>query len=415
MTEHNRGVLSEEQVRKEINWAFSRFGFKGKKLLAIIPDNTRSAPVATFFRLFKEEYSGAVKRLDYLIALGTHPLLTEKEMLRRVGIDRAQKEALYRDIGIFIHRWDRKQTFKRIGAIEEEEMEVLTGGLLKERVEIEINRIIYDYDFVLILGPVFPHEIAGFSGSNKYLFPGIGGWDFIDLTHWLGALETNLKIIGTKDTAPRRLIDRAAEMVSTPLVYFNLVVDHEGLKGIFVGDNRSSWDKAVDLSSTLNIRYVPRPFRSVLSIPSKKYEDFWTGAKAFYKIEPIVEEGGEVVVYAPNIKEISLTHGREIGRVGFHIKDYFVSNMERYVSHPRAVLAYSSLVKGAGTYSCGVERPRVKVILCSAVPEDLCRQMNIDYLDPLKLKPGEWEKRENEGIKVIRDAGEVLYRILPGG
>ena len=140
MTEHNRGVLSEEQVRKEINWAFSRFGFKGKKLLAIIPDNTRSAPVATFFRLFKEEYSGAVKRLDYLIALGTHPLLTEKEMLRRVGIDSAQKEALYRDRGIFIHRRDRKQTFKRIGAIEEEEMEVLTGGLLKERVEIEINR-----------------------------------------------------------------------------------------------------------------------------------------------------------------------------------------------------------------------------------------------------------------------------------
>jgi hypothetical protein len=149
----------------------------------------------------------------------------------------------------------------------------------------------------------------------------------------------------------------------------------------------------------------------VLSISSKKYEDFWTGAKAFYKIEPMVEEGGEVVVYAPHIKDISLTHASVINQVGFHIKDYFQAHMDIYTLFPRAVLAYSSLVKGAGSYLNGVETTRVRVVLSSAVPEEECRRLNLDYLDPGKVKVSEWENREDEGAKVVMNAGEVLYRV----
>jgi len=404
-------IIDEEKIRKTLSEVFSGFNLMNKKLLIIIPDNSRSAPVGTFFKLFHQEYSGKVKKLDYLIALGTHPLLSPESILSRVGISAEEKNTLYRDVDIFNHRWDRKDNFVKIGSVEQDEMEALTGGLLKERVDVEINRAVFNYDLIIILGPVFPHEIAGFSGSNKYLFPGIGGWDFINLTHWLGALETNLKIIGKRDTTPRKLIDRAREMLSVPIVYFNLVVDKEGLKGLFTGDDKTAWEKAVELSSRLNIRYVSRPFRKVLSIPSTKYEDFWTGAKAFYKIEPMVEQGGEVVVYAPQIKDISLTHGKVINQIGFHVRDYFLSHMDRYKTFPRAVLAYSSLVKGSGCYSDGVETPRVRVVLSTGVREEDCRSLNMDYLDPDTVKISDWENREDEGVIVVRDAGEVLYRV----
>jgi len=404
-------IIDREEIRNDISEVFSRFNLRGKKLLIIIPDNTRSAPVDTFFKLFHREYSGRVKKLDYLVALGTHPLLSEDGMLSRVGISREEKNTIYRDVEIFNHRWDIKDTFVKIGTIEEDEMEGLTGGLLRERVVIEINRIVFNYDSVIILGPVFPHEIAGFSGSNKYFFPGISGWEFIDVTHWLGALETNMKIIGRRDTTPRKLIDRAAEMISVPIIYFNLVVDSEGLKGLFIGDGKSAWDKAVELSSRLNIKYIARPYSKVLSMPSKKYEDFWTGAKAFYKIEPMVKEGGEIVVLAPHIKDISITHRSVINQIGFHIKDYFLANMDIYKKFPRAVLAYSSLVKGSGKYFNGKETPRVRLVLSTGVSEEECKRLNLDYIDPNRVKVSEWENRENEGIKVVREAGEVLYRV----
>ncbi|MFW6137998.1 MAG: lactate racemase domain-containing protein [Spirochaetota bacterium] len=408
-------TIKEEHLRKQLSEAFEKYRFKNKKLLVIIPDNSRSAPVDIFFRLFYEEYLDRVKRLDYLVALGTHPLLKEAGKLKRVGIDKQQLETRYHDIAVFNHRWDKEETFVKIGTIEEGEMEALTGGLLKEEAEIEINRLIFEYDYVLILGPVFPHEIAGFSGSNKYLFPGIGGWKFIDVTHWLGALETNLNVIGKKDTAPRRLIDRAAGMVSVPIVYFNIVVDREGLKGLFIGDTADAWEKAVEVSSRINITYISRPCRRVLSIPSDKYEDFWTGAKAFYKIEPMVEDGGEVIVYAPHINQISITHGRLIEKIGFHIRDYFTAHLESYRDVPRAVMAYSSLVKGAGTYINGKEKPRVRVVLSSGVPEEKCRQLNLDYMDPGSIDVSAWENSQDEGVRVVHNSGEILFRVGESG
>jgi len=411
MENRRLNTLSEECLLEQIQNIYTAFHFKNKKLLVIIPDNTRTAPIGTFFKLFYKVLGKSVKRLDYLIALGTHPLLSEEDKLRRVGIDKREKESIYKNINIVNHRWDKEETFAKIGTINNHEVEELTGGLLHESTDISINRMIFDYDTLLILGPVFPHEIAGFSGSNKYLFPGICGWNFTDTTHWLSALRTNLKTIGIKNTPARRLIDRAAELVQVPIVYFNLVVDNEGLKGLFVGSDRSAWNKAVELSAQLNIKYVHKRYKTVLSIPSRKYDDFWTGAKAFYKIEPIVEDGGEIIVFAPCIEEISITHSHVIEQIGFHIKDYFVTHMNRYRDFPKAVLAYSALVKGTGIYQKGSEKPRITIILSSAVSEEMCKKMNIAYRDPGEINIHEWENRENEGIKVIHNSGEVLYKV----
>jgi len=404
-------VVSDDCIRREMISALERFGFENKRILVLIPDGTRSAPIDRFFRLFHQQYSGKTACVDYLIALGTHPRMSEAQKLRRVGIDGKQKERTYRDVKIMNHRWDEEDTFTAIGSISRSEVSDLSEGLLDEEVEITVNKLIFEYDALIILGPVFPHEIAGFSGSNKYLFPGICGWNFTNLTHWLGALRTNVKTIGFADTPQRRLIDRAAELVRMPIVYFNMVVDEEGLKGLFVGNDAEAWKEAVRLSSKLNVRYVEKPYHTVLSIPSEKYDDFWTGAKAFYKIEPIVEDGGKLIVYAPHIDRLSITHDEVIHQVGFHVTEYFRAHMDSYTQFPRAVLAYSALVKGAGAYDGGVEKPRVHIVLATGVPAELCKRLNIGWKDPGEIHVNEMERREDEGIKVIHEAGEVLYKV----
>jgi len=403
--------LSDQDIRGQLQAMQASHRLAGKRLLVIIPDQTRTAPVDRFFRLLHEVCGQEASRLDFLVALGTHPFLTEAQKLSRVGITASEKARLYPRTRILNHRWDRPGTFRHLGRIDGKTMGELSGGAWRENLEISINRRILDYDSLLVLGPVYPHEIAGFSGGGKYLFPGICGPDFIDASHWLAALRSNLGTIGVRDTPARALIERACALVPTPVTYLNLVVAEGRLAGLFIGEEREPWERAVELSSRLNIRYVPRAYRSVLSIPSTHYEDFWTGAKAFYKLEPIVADGGELIVYAPWMKRISRTHDELLRRVGFHVSSYYLAHAGRYAGIRKAVLAYSSLVKGAGDYRDGRETTRVRVVLAAAVPEGLCRELALDWRDPRELDPREWENREQDGLAIVREAGEVLYRV----
>jgi nickel-dependent lactate racemase len=403
--------MTTNDITEKIEKTFQKYSLKGKKVLAIIPDGTRSAPVDLMFSLFNRYYAPEVKQLDYLVALGTHPLMTEEQLCKRVGISLEEKEEQYKDTRIFNHRWDLEDTFTKVGTIGPSEMAELSGGLSDEEAEITVNKLIFDYDILLILGPVFPHEIAGFSGSNKYLFPGICGWEFTDCTHWLGALKTNIGTIGYKDTPARRLIDRAAEFIPIPIVYFNMVVNEEGLQGLFVGGDKTAWETAVELSSQLNIQYEPKQYKTVLSVAAAKYDDYWTGAKAFYKLEPIVADGGTIIVYAPHIDEISITHNEVIKNIGFHTVDYFKNNLDtKFRDVPRAVLAYSALVTGKGSYKDGKESTRITHKLASAIPKKTLDSLNLQWEDAGAIDPGEWQNRNDPEVKVVFNAGERLYR-----
>jgi nickel-dependent lactate racemase len=268
-----------------------------------------------------------------------------------------------------------------------------------------------DYDHLLIVGPTFPHEVVGFSGGHKYLFPGVAGPEIIHFFHWLGALVTNWKINGVKDTVVRRVIDRAVEFLQVPITNFDLVVTREGLKGLFIGDAKEAFSAAADLSAQVHIRYVDRPFRRVLGIAPLMYDDLWTAGKVMYKLEPIVEDGGELVIYAPHITEVSYTHGHLLDRVGYHCLDYFREQMDQFTDVPGGILAHSTHVKGLGTYCNGAERPRIQVTLATGIPEDRCRRINLGYLDPRQVRAAEWLGRQQEGILLVDHAGEVLHRL----
>ena len=145
-------------------------------------------------------------------------------------------------------------------------------------------------------------------------------------------------------------------------------------------------------------------------MPAEIYEDLWTAAKAMYKTEPAISDGGEVIIYAPQVTEISYTHGRLIDEVGYHVRDYFVKQWDRFGHVPGGIMAHSTHVKGAGTYEGGVETPRIQVTLATGIPEERCRRVNLGYSDHRTIDPEEWTGREAEGILLVPHAGEVLYR-----
>ncbi len=200
----------------------------------------------------------------------------------------------------------------------------LTDGLLEMEVEVTVNARLFEYDQIVIIGPVFPHEVVGFSGGNKYLFPGVSGPDVLHFFHWLGAVVTNPMIIGNKWTPVRKVVDRAGAMVAIPKLCFCMVVENAELAGLFAGSPEAAWDQASELSKQLHITYKERPFHTVLSCAPKMYDELWVGGKCMYKLEPVVADDGELIIYAPHIHEVSITHGRHIREIGYHCRDYFL-------------------------------------------------------------------------------------------
>ncbi len=410
-----RTALSPNTVHDLFSRAFDVMPLAHTRVLIIMPDGTRTAPMPLLFRALYETIGRRAARLDFLIALGTHPQMPDDAIDRLVGATRAERAEKFPNVEIFNHRWDLPDALQTFGAISRDEMLQLTDGMFAEPTTIRLNSRITNYDLLLICGPVFPHEVAGFSGGAKYLIPGIAGAEIINATHWLGALQTSMLTIGVKDTLVRRVIHRAAEFVPTPIQCIALVMQDDALHGIFIGDYREAFDAAADLSAQLNIVTVPRAFQRVLSMPAERYADLWTAAKAMYKTEPAIADGGEVTIYAPHISEVSYTHGALIDRVGYHVRDYFVKQPEKFRDVPGAIKAHSTHVKGAGEYDAarGVESPRIRVTLATSISETRCRQINLGYADYRALNVDGWKNREEEGVLVVEHAGEVLYRASP--
>ena len=405
--------LSDADVRRIVAEGFASAAIDGKRLLVLIPDATRTMPMALMFEALAETLGPRAAALDYLVALGTHQPMSDDQLSRLIGRPVADGRA--GSSRVFNHRWDLDGTFVTLGTIPAAEIASLSGGLLSVDVPVSLNRLVLDYDHIVICGPVFPHEVVGFSGGSKDFFPGIAGPDIINFTHWLGAVITSSAVIGAGYTPVRAVIDRAAAMLDRPTSCVSLVVTHDGVAGLYVGTPKESWEAASALSARTHVITVTRPFRRVLSIMPTMYDDLWTAAKGMYKLEPAMADGGEIVIYAPHITEVSYTHGTIIDEIGYHCRDYFLAQWNRFGHYPGGVLAHSTHVKGLGTFDAatGVERPRIQVTLATGIPEERCRRINLGYLDPAGIRVEDWKGREADGVIVVPRAGEMLYRLAP--
>ncbi|MBN2376185.1 MAG: DUF2088 domain-containing protein [Sedimentisphaerales bacterium] len=408
------GGITEEQAASAVGEFFARQDYGGRRILLIVPDNSRSGPIGEVFQMIFEEIGEQAAAVDVLVALGTHQGLSEEQICQRLAITADERRGKYRKVNFFNHQWDDPDSCVSVGKISAEEIGRISGGLFYEEVDVSVNKLLFDYDEFFIVGPVFPHEVVGFSGGHKYIFPGIAAAEIIHFFHWLGAVVTNPRINGTIWTATREVVEKAADLIDLPRKLFAVVAARGQWKGFFIGEVRAAWERAAELSARVHISYVEKPFKVVLGRAPQMYDDLWTAGKVMYKLEPVVADGGTLIIYAPHIDEVSYTHGKAIEQIGYHTRDYFLAQMEKFAGVGRGILAHSTHVKGIGSFVDGLERPRINVVLATGISEQKCKRINLGYLDPQQIKIEDYENREDEGILVVEHAGEQLYRLTDG-
>jgi lactate racemase len=409
----SQSLLADDVIVETLSKGLEQH-FTNKKVLVLIPDHTRSLPLPYLFRTLVDVLYDAAK-LDFMVALGTHPPLTNEQLLKLVGISKEEKNTHYQHIGLLNHVWDDPNTLISIGHIGEEKVRELAGNAWHETLEgdvdVRINKAVLEYDHILILGPTFPHEVAGFSGGAKYLFPGISGPEMINKTHWLGALVGIVGTIGVAETPVRAMIHEATKYVSTPITLIALVVEDKGLSGVFIGDYQEAWQEAAKLSAQRHIIWLDKPVKRVLSCAPAMYDELWTAGKAMYKLEPALAQGAELIINAPHLDTVSHVHGKYIHEIGYHVLEYFLKQWDKYKHVPLGVLAHSTHVRGGGKFENGVEYPNFKVSLASKIPQEVCKQINLGYMNPNEIDFAQWQNREDEGILYVPRAGEMLYKV----
>jgi nickel-dependent lactate racemase len=397
------GVLDDAEVREFVLRCLAGADLDGRSVCVIVPDGTRSCPLPLLLSAVHEALTGRATNVTVLVALGTHAGMSDEHLREHLG-------GPYAGFEIVNHEWWKPEALVSLGQIEAGRVEKLSEGRLSQAIDVVLNKAVVEHDVCLVVGPVFPHEVVGFSGGNKYFFPGVAGQEIIDFSHWLGALITSAEIIGTRGITPvRALIDQAASMIpSRRLALCQVVESGTGaLHAVSFGAPEEAWAACAGVSAQTHIQYLDEPVQRVLSIVPAKYEDMWTGAKGFYKVEPIVADGGQVIVYAPHITRISETHP-EIERIGYHCRDYFLRQWDRFKDYHWGVLAHSTHLRGAGTWDpVHGERDRVTVTLATGIPEKVVRAANLDYLDPASVDPSGF----GAGTLVVPQAGEVLFRL----
>jgi len=404
------GFLTSEEITSFVNRALTSINVRNKKVLLIVPDATRSCPMPQLLPLIEKQLSDA-SSITALIALGTHAAMTETEINNFFAAGQSVSE-LYPSITFINHEWWKPETFNEIGLITSEQLRDISVGRLDREVPVLINKLVTDSDLVLIVGPVFPHEVVGFSGGAKYLFPGVSGKQMIDTSHWLGALISSSEIIGATGITPvREMINTAASFVQTDLYALCLVVQSGtgNLEAISFAKPHSAWELASAISAKTHINYLKTPVKRVLSIIPERYADIWTAAKGMYKVEPVIADGGEVIIYAPHVTEFAYTHP-ELEEIGYHCREFFTKQWDKYSEFPTGLLAHSTHLRGAGTFDeVNGEQLRITVTLATGISESKVRAMNLNYLDPATLNVSDYEN--DSETMVLPNAGEILYRL----
>jgi nickel-dependent lactate racemase len=406
-------VLTEAEVDAFIRAQLAAHDLDGRSVAVLVPDATRTCPLPLLLRAVHGALQGRASSMTVLIALGTHSPMSEEALARHIGYRPGELAETYPGMTVANHEWWDPATFVDLGTVPAARLRELSEGRLDQDVPVLLNRAVVEHDVAIVVGPVLPHEVVGISGGNKYFFPGVAGQEIIDISHWLGALITSAEIIGTTALTPvRALIDEAAALIPAERLAF-CVVGAEGgqeLHSVSFGDTIASWASAAQVCAATHVTYLERPVRRVLSLVPAMYDDVWTGAKGFYKVEPVVADGGEVILYAPHITEFSATH-REIAEIGYHCRDYFTGQWDRFSHIHWGVLAHSTHLRGAGTYDAatGVETLRVQVTLATGIPPEVCRAANLGYLDPATVDIAAYEA--DPGTLVVPRAGEVLFRL----
>ncbi|MEP6946356.1 MAG: lactate racemase domain-containing protein [Acidobacteriota bacterium] len=411
----SQSKLSLRDLRGIVEAALSEIP-KGARVLAIIPDKTRDDITHLLIPLVaKALMTKEVADFDALVAQGTHGSMTHEEKCLKVGGTHGSLPSGLSHI--YDHRWDHPDDLVIVGTLTAERVEELTDGLLKTEIPLSINFRLAKgvYDVVLIIGGTVPHEVVGFAGGAKYFFPGVSGPELTHATHWLGALVTIEKTIGRIETPTRRLIEASADFITPPIISFTSVStrsEHNELRthALFAGDYRAAFRKAAEVSKSVHIKYVTKKYARVVAMLDDHYEDLWVGGKASYKLGGILENGGELVIYAPHLRSISETHGELIARFGYAPLEVILEQLAESVElqNNLCVAAHLTHVSyGSRKDARGKIQPKYRITLATQIGAEVCAKINLNYLDPTKFSIADYASDEN--TLIVEKAGRDLY------
>jgi nickel-dependent lactate racemase len=408
--------LSPAELREILDQTLLRIA-PGARVLAIIPDKTRDDNTDVTFPFAAEILAARqVGQFDALVAQGTHGPMTDEEKHLKVGFGSNAPSEFGR---IFDHQWNVPEELTTIGELSAPEVTRLTSGLLNDSVKVNLNRRLAPdvYDIILIFSATVPHEVAGFAGGAKYLFPGVAGPDLTHATHWLGALASIENVIGRVETPTRHMIEAAADFVSAQIITLNSVLTRDDnnqlhTHALFTGDFRSAFRAAAEVSKQVHIKYTGRKYKRVVALLDEHYDELWVGGKASYKLGGIIDEGGELIIYAPHLRSISETHGKLIEKYGYapldRVREMVALSSE--LQSNLAVAAHLAHVSYAGKRDAeGRVVPRYRITMASALDEETCRRVNLGFMDHREFRR---ENYENDPDTLVVDrAGRDLYLV----
>lgn len=274
-----------------------------KKVLLLPPDYTRMYSgagkiTAAYYDMLKDSF-----RVDIMPALGTHEAMTREECLAFFG-ESVPFES------IIVHNW--RTDVVKIGEVPAEFVSEVSEGLVNSKIDVEVNRLLLDksYDLIISIGQVVPHEVVGMANYSKNIFVGCGGSSMINSSHMLGAFYGMERIMG-KDFSPvRKVFDYAQEnfLSDVPLLFVLTVTTNKGddtfIHGLFIGEKRDAFEKAVKLSQEINLTHIKKPFKKVIvNLDPREFKSTWLGNKAVYRTRMAIEDGGELIVLAPGVKK----------------------------------------------------------------------------------------------------------------
>ncbi len=391
----------------------------GARVLTIIPDKTRDDNTDLLFPFAAEILAERkVAKLDALVAQGTHVPMTDEEKRSKIGASENPVPGLGH---IYDHQWNVPEELVTIGELSAARVTEVTGGLITNAVPVNLNRRLGPgvYDTIIIFSATVPHEVAGFAGGAKYLFPGVAGPDLTHATHWLGALAGIENVIGRVETPTRHMIEAAADFVAAQIITLNSVITREEdnrlrTHALFAGDFRDAFRRAAEVSRQVHIKYTGRKYKRVVALLDEHYDELWVGGKASYKLGGIIEEGGELIIYAPHLRSISETHGRLIEKYGYapldRVREMVALSAE--LQNNLAVAAHLAHVSYAGKRDTqGRVVPRYRITMASALDEETCRRVHLGFMDYRKFRREHYEK--DPDTLVVERAGRDLYLVAP--
>jgi nickel-dependent lactate racemase len=410
--------LSAGELRATMDEALSQVT-PGARVLTIIPDKTRDDNTDLLFPFAAEILAARnIAQLDALVAQGTHVPMTDHEKRSKIGGEEKSLPGLGH---IYDHQWNVPEELVTIGELSAARVTELTSGLITNAVSVNLNRRLGPgvYDTIIIFSATVPHEVAGFAGGAKYLFPGVAGPDLTHATHWLGALAGIENVIGRVETPTRHMIEAAADFVTAQVITLNSVITREEdnrlrTHALFAGDFRRAFRRAAEVSREVHIKYAGRKYQRVVALLDEHYDELWVGGKASYKLGGIIEEGGELIIYAPHLRSISETHGRLIEKYGYapldRVREMVALSTE--LQNNLAVAAHLAHVSYAGKRNeAGRVVPRYKITMASALDEATCQRVHLGFMDHRKFRREDYEN--DRDTLVVERAGRDLYLVAP--